>query len=116
ITSVESEKKKGSVLHDQQHELLKVHYKYDVGENCLTGNRVTLDPEEIGHLVGLFGKGNPEDKYRINEPVVIYYNPTDPSEAVLRTKTHPIVYTIFGAGAILMFFGLIGIQSRQDTP
>ena len=58
-----------------------VHYSYQVGGQAYEGNKLAPGPE-----VGGTGAGKVVDRYPVGAQVMVFYNPQNPSHAVLETK------------------------------
>ena len=58
-----------------------VQYSYQVGGRSYQGSRIAPGPE-----VGGTGAGKIIERYPVNSQVTVYYNPQNPSDAVLETK------------------------------
>ena len=60
-----------------------VHYSYQVGGQAYQGMKIAPGPD-----VGGTGAGKVVDRYPVGAQVMVFYNPQNPSDAVLETKAH----------------------------
>ena len=60
-----------------------VHYSYRVGGQAYQGMKIAPGPD-----VGGTGAGKVVDRYPVGAQVMVFYNPQNPSDAVLETKAH----------------------------
>lgn len=58
-----------------------VHYSYQVGGQAYQGMKIAPGPD-----VGGTGAGKVVDRYPVGAQVMVFYNPQNPSDAVLETK------------------------------
>ena len=58
-----------------------VHYSYQVGRQAYQGTKIAPGPE-----VGGTGAGKVVDRYPAGAQVMVFYNPQNPSDAVLETR------------------------------
>ena len=58
-----------------------VHYSYQVGRQAYQGKKIAPGPD-----VGGTGAGKVVDRYPVGAQVMVFYNPQNPSDAVLETK------------------------------
>ncbi|MBN2146540.1 MAG: DUF3592 domain-containing protein [Anaerolineales bacterium] len=79
----------------------EVKYIYQVGGKQYTGEKVTLDGYKSFSTVG--GATKITRRYLVNQQVKVYYDPQDPSQAVLeRRKTSNMTNLVLGIVLLLL--------------
>ena len=84
----------------------KIIYAYELGKTGFSGDKVSL---------GDYSSSNSEHareilrRYPIGKKVLVYYNPEDPSEAILEPGIRGITWILLGVGAVLFVAALISL-------
>ena len=81
-----------------------VLYSYQVGGRSYEGNRIAPGPE-----VGGTGAPKRLAKYGTGTQVTVYYNPNDPSDAVLETTVSSIFWLWFALILVDLVLGVVAL-------
>ena len=81
-----------------------VLYSYQVGGRSYEGSRIAPDPE-----VGGTGAPKRLAGYETGSQVTVYYNPKDPSDAVLETKVSSLFWLWFALILVDLVLGAIAL-------
>jgi len=74
-----------------------VQYAYNVGGVPYDGSRVSTDLFFVDYRAVL-------SRYRVNQPVQVYYNPNNPRDALLEPGSLEGIWLVGGA---ILFYGLV---------
>ena len=92
-----------------------IHYQYSV-------NNISYSSRSINSIDTPFYPKSFASRYPIGKDVTVYYNPKDPSEAVLEPgfvdvfKAFDVFsFLIFGVGTYYIFLGISGIKKQKSS-
>ena len=111
----------GTVIHTDVHEVQhhneeyrgssfypKVLYRYTVYGESYTADRLTFGGDPGSNRVSA---KKIVDKYPVGMTLTVYYDPNDPSVAVLNIGTSPMAYGMVGAGLVLIAVGGFSLRA-----
>lgn len=111
VKVLDSERESGRKL--EQRNFANVVYEYSVAGKSLRNNRVS-----IGEDRGDFEVAETIAKYPVGTPVIVYYNPLHPNEAVLERDLPKGLWGCLGIGSAvvlaIVFGGAIGLNRISE--
>ena len=87
-------------------------YEYSVDNLDFTGNRIRFTSFEINHEKEHKAKRE-ISAYPVGKKVSVFYNPNNPTDAVLVVGVGSRVYMGFGLGILLLAIGGIFVESEE---
>ena len=84
--------------------LARIRYRYSVNGEPYEGHRVSLSgppPESWTNAAAL------RERYRVGAEVGVWYNPNNPTQAVLEAGANRSIYWALAAGLALLLIGLL---------
>ena len=83
-----------------------IRYDFEVEDKTYAGNRISLSSENSKTSSAREVK-KVLQKYSLGKPVMVYYDPDLPANAVLETGADILTYIIYFAPFLLVFFGIL---------
>ena len=93
--------------------IAEVRYRYKVEGRTYTSDRVTSAQYGSSDSSRAYGQVR---TYPVGKEVLAYYNPDDPSYAVLETRWDKIYIIAFAAGAVGLLFGGLILRNAMRKP